>query len=692
MRTAAVCIVLAVFALLPMLASDGPTITIYTDAVTYHTGDTIEVSLSAENDDEGMSVDVYIGLLTPDGALYTLGGLAWSENINPWIENIYVPAGLDMDGRPFWWFSIPCEMPPIQDYGIYSFAAGLTHPGTLEFLSEIDLPPFWVLHAPVSDYYVDAELGDDDNDGLRDTPWRRIIHALGSVRGSEAIPVTIHIAPGIYSYTTNGETFPLRMRDYVSLAGDDRETTVLDAGGFSSSVIFCANDEDVSIQGCTITGGDAYGRSSGDGRGGIFCQRCSPTIKGNIIIGNSGSGLYCEDGSPVIEDNIITHNSAGIGIHCESDNWVMIIHNAISDNNGYGISYGGYASSSAIRGNTITGNSASGLNCYGSAHIEGNTISDNGGAGIYCRGDRHPVIHNNVISSNSIHGIYCQNSATIVGNMISGNAADDYYGEGGGIYCSGSSSPLIMENTIVGNSATTGGGIYCDYSSPTIRDNIIKDNTAENAGGLCCYDSSPAIQSNTITGNWAELRGGGIYCYMSACPVIWDNTIADNSADEGGGICCEHYSSPTIRNNIFAGNSADRYGGGICCMGRSWPRIANNTVTRCSANDGGGAVYFHDERWTRIINCIVWENGDAPYNCSALYCCIDNNNNGEGNIHENPMFVLGPLGEYYLDPDSPCIDAGSQSAEEAGLSDRTTQADGTPDTGTVDMGYHYPLP
>jgi hypothetical protein len=30
------------------------------------------------------------------------------------------------------------------------------------------------------------------------------------------------------------------------------------------------------------------------------------------------------------------------------------------------------------------------------------------------------------------------------------------------------------------------------------------------------------------------------------------------------------------------------------------------------------------------------------------------------------------------------------SGEEAGLSDRTTQADGTPDTGTVDMGYHYP--
>jgi len=56
------------------------------------------------------------------------------------------------------------------------------------------------------------------------------------------------------------------------------------------------------------------------------------------------------------------------------------------------------------------------------------------------------------------------------------------------------------------------------------------------------------------------------------------------------------------------------------------------------------------------------------------------------------MFVEGPFGDHYLHPDSLCIDAGSQSTEEAGLSDRTTQADSTPDTGTVDMGYHYPIP
>lgn len=236
-----------------------------------------------------------------------------------------------------------------------------------------------------------------------------------------------------------------------------------------------------------------------------------------------------------------------------------------------------------------------------------------------------------------------------------------------------------------------GGGICCNHSPAMIRDNSISGNIAETGGGIYCYYSSPLIANNVITDNRADLRGGGINCYMSPSPAVSGNTIAFNSADEGGGIFCERYSSPTITNNIFAGNSAARYGGAICSLGRSSPRISNNTVTRCSANDGGGAIYFHDELWITIINCIVWENGDAPYNCSAEYCCIDNDDAGEGNIHDDPMFVVGPLGEYYLHPDSPCIDAGSCSAEESGLSDKTTQADGTPDTGAVDMGYHYPL-
>ena len=115
MRTAVVCIILAVVTLLPMAVLAEPTVTIYTDADTYQSGDTIEVSLAADNYGQGMSVDVYVGLLKPDGGLYTLsryGQSGWSGNIEPWIPDIYVPPDFSMAQTPFFWFDVPCAMPP----------------------------------------------------------------------------------------------------------------------------------------------------------------------------------------------------------------------------------------------------------------------------------------------------------------------------------------------------------------------------------------------------------------------------------------------------------------------------------------------------------------------------------------------------------------------------------------------------
>jgi len=116
--------------------------------------------------------------------------------------------------------------------------------------------------------------------------------------------------------------------------------------------------------------------------------------------------------------------------------------------------------------------------------------------------------------------------------------------------------------------------------------------------------------------------------------------------------------------------------------------ISNWAISGNSPWDGG-AVYAY---LGAITDCIIFGNGDDFYDCSVTYCCIEDNDAGEGNIHRNPMLVVGPLGNHYLSPDSPCIDAGSSSAAEAGLSARTTRADGALDTGIVDMGFHYPIP
>ena len=64
------------------------------------------------------------------------------------------------------------------------------------------------------------------------------------------------------------------------------------------------------------------------------------------------------------------------------------------------------------------------------------------------------------------------------------------------------------------------------------------------------------------------------------------------------------------------------------------------------------------------------------------------------NINADPLFTEG----YHLsqieardiaDTNSPCLDAGSDSAEALGLHRYTTRTDSVPDANIVDMGYHY---
>ena len=83
----------------------------------------------------------------------------------------------------------------------------------------------------------------------------------------------------------------------------------------------------------------------------------------------------------------------------------------------------------------------------------------------------------------------------------------------------------------------------------------------------------------------------------------------------------------------------------------------------------------------------------------AIALPIEDVVSGEGNIHTDPLFQTGDCGDYYLSSiaagqasDSDCIGAGSMSVAAAGLADRTTRTDNVADEGTVDVGYHYPIP
>ena len=83
-----------------------------------------------------------------------------------------------------------------------------------------------------------------------------------------------------------------------------------------------------------------------------------------------------------------------------------------------------------------------------------------------------------------------------------------------------------------------------------------------------------------------------------------------------------------------------------------------------------------------VLDCIFWGNADDLFDCAATFCCLEDEDAGDGNLHAFPTFETGPLGEHYLNSASACVNAGSQSAEDAGLADRTTQVSGAPDAGS----------
>ncbi len=228
---------------------------------------------------------------------------------------------------------------------------------------------------------------------------------------------------------------------------------------------------------------------------------------------------------------------------------------------------------------------------------------------------------------------------------------------GGGILCLNGSSPTITGNTIAWNSdCSSGGGIYCDDSSPIIANNIIAKNTVANTGsGIYCNCSSALIANNIIAENTAVYIGGGIFCYGSPYPSIAGNTLVGNTVTDGHGR-----------------------GGGICCSTMCHPTITDSIIWNNNAAIGPEIYVFYSS------------------NPDITYCDIKGGWTGTGNINADPLFVTSPDGDYYLSQtaagqgmDSPCMDAGSDSAHNLGMNSRTTRTDQIADRSLVDMGFHY---
>ena len=263
----------------------------------------------------------------------------------------------------------------------------------------------------------------------------------------------------------------------------------------------------------------------------------------------------------------------------------------------------------------------------------------------------------------------------------------------------------VVEGFTISNSYyfSTGwySGVRCSQgSAPIIRDNIIANNGglwALQGGGICAEGASPLIEKNQIINNECVYYGGGIYLDDCEEARILNNIISGNyvfsgyGMSYGGGIYAQN-SAAVIEGNIIAGNWTDpdySCGGGITIWDSVDCEIVNNTI---STNIGAGVLIYMNSVVSFTDNILVNSTLDGGLAIGygspvvqADFNDIWNNfpsnyvgcHPGPFDISEDPQLTGGPLHNYYLSETSPCIDAGSFTAE--------LDPDGT----RTDMGASY---
>ena len=388
----------------------------------------------------------------------------------------------------------------------------------------------------------------------------------------------------------------------------------------------------------------------------------------NNTASTDGGGIANYESSPTLTDCLFSGNSAFYGGGML--NWPN--------------------SSPTLNGCTFNGNSADyggGMRNYANSNpyvnhcvFNDNTATQN--AGGMQNHESSPIVHHCTFNNNSAYDggavlNYENCDPNFAACTFTGNSADD---DGGGLfnYCSDST---VTNCTFSGNSAeSSGGGMYNndDMSGqcmPTLHGCTFSGNSADYGGGMYneSYDGvcNLILTDSKFSGNSAEFHGGGMLnyaCYGEFNPILKNCTFSGNSAGyEGGGI--NSYGNGgelnlILANCTFSGNSAGGFGGGMY-VGSRYYSVCNPILTNCifwgNLASSSAAQIYHNQSYVKVTY------SDVQY---GYY--------GTGNIDVDPLFINSGYwdpngtpdipdddfwidGDYRLQPDSPCIDAGTDA-------------------------------
>ncbi len=243
-------------------------------------------------------------------------------------------------------------------------------------------------------------------------------------------------------------------------------------------------------------------------------------------------------------------------------------------------------------------------------------------------------------------------------------------------------SKLIVNDCIFENNQASqdGGAVYSTSSAVFKECRFIANKSAYHGGAVKAFTAT--VENCVFKENSSSYDGGAVYCvFFSFAKCIFTNNRA---VARGGAIFLGSRNSSQLTgeltNCIFSGNQVSSGSGGAVYVyifdsdTNYHSYFINCTFTQNHASKHGGAVScalspsLNDS--INFKNCIIWDNvasegeeieaslGDgSPV---ITYSDVKGGYTGAGNIDFDPLFLaIEEKREFYLYPDSPCIDSGT---------------------------------
>ncbi|TAJ11711.1 T9SS C-terminal target domain-containing protein [Marinilabiliaceae bacterium JC017] len=174
-------------------------------------------------------------------------------------------------------------------------------------------------------------------------------------------------------------------------------------------------------------------------------------------------------------------------------------------------------------------------------------------------------------------------------------------------------------------------------------------------------------KGNAVKWKYNQHHGGGLLHDGGNLIINYCWFRINYANQDGGALYCNGHDLKCYA-SVFSENKAGRYGGAIR-INQGTSVLSGVTVVNNSSDYYGGGIYGEN---TNVDNSIIYSNKAqvSDYNignCEVAYSCVEDEITGEGNITDDPVFIDAANGDFRLNYQSPCINAGMNDSIPSGI-------------------------